>query len=63
MSAFENCDCPLCLARRRAEFYSAEDVWCPQWEPKPWWRRMTRWDWLYVAVCLAGAAACWWGMR
>ena len=26
-------------------------------------RRMTRWDWLYVALCLAGAVACVWGMR
>ena len=31
--------------------------------PLPWWKRMTRWDWLFVALCLAGAAACVWEMR
>lgn len=39
-----------------------ESEWCPQWEPKPWWRRMTRWDWLLVTLCLACAALCLWGI-
>ena len=46
---FERCNCQFCQYYR---LHSGKEL--------PWWRRMTRWDWLFVALCLAGAAACWW---
>lgn len=57
MNHFENCDCPTC------EFDRLKRAYKTLFQPLPWWRRMPRWDWLFVAVCLAGAAACIWGMR
>ena len=45
------CNCPTCQWRRGRQRQTLS-------RPLPWWKRMTRWDWLFVALCLAGAAVC-----
>ena len=51
-----NCGCPLCRYDRLQR--RLQRRWLDR--PLPWWRRYTLWDWMFVAVCLGGAAACVW---
>ena len=39
-------------------FHRDEPQRRPLSRPLPRWRRMTRWDWLLVALCLIASAVC-----